>query len=295
MTSSMVRGMSLMALAIFVLSCMDVLAKILIEHKVPTVTILAIRSVIITVVLLGTLGFQKKLSKLRTKRLGAHLLRGMVGLTAVGSFFASLEYLPLADATVVFFTGTLFIAVASVLVLKERFGVHRWLAIVAGYVGVAIAINPGFEEFSIGYLLALIGSLSYAALFITGKIMAKTESTTSLVFYFNTGLGIVALCGLPFVWQPLTLKLWALIFGVAMLALVGHLAITQAFGSRDASALAPIEYTALLWAIIFDYVLWEHSPSSHTLWGGAVVVVSGLYFLYREQQNSIATPIKSAR
>ncbi len=283
MTPSMIRGMWLMALAIFVLSCMDVFAKILIENEVHTVTILAIRSIIITVALLGTLGLQNKLHKLRTKRLGAHILRAMVGLTAVGGFFSSLEYLPLADATVVFFTGTLFIAVASVLVLKERFGVHRWLAIVAGYVGVAIAINPGLEELSIGYLLALVGSLSYAALFISGKIMAKTESTTSLVFYFNTGLGIIALCALPLVWQPLTLKLWALIFGLAMLALVGHLAITQAFGSREASVLAPIEYTALLWAIIFDYLLWSHTPSSHTLWGGAVVVVSGLYFLYREQ------------
>ncbi len=295
MTPSMVRGMWLMALAIFVLSSMDVLAKILIENQVHTVTILAIRSVIITAVLLGTLGFQKKLSKLRTKRLGAHILRGMVGLTAVGGFFSSLKYLPLADATVVFFTGTLFIAVASVLVLKERFGMHRWLAIVAGYVGVAIAINPSFEEFSIGYLLALVGSLSYAVLFISGKIMAKTESTTSLVFYFNAGLGIVALCALPFVWQPLEFTLWVLIFGVAMLALVGHLAITQAFSSREASVLAPIEYTSLLWAIVFDYMLWSHSPNSHILWGGAVVVVSGLYFLHREQQNSVATAIQATK
>lgn len=281
-----------MALAIFALSCMDVLAKVLIENKVHTVTILAIRSVIITIVLLGTLGFQKKLSKLRTKRLGAHILRGMVGLTAVGGFFGSLAYLPLADATVVFFTGTLFIAIASVLVLKERFGMHRWFAILAGYVGVAIAINPGLDEFSIGYVLALVGSFSYALLFVSGKIMAKTESTTSLVFYFNAGLGIVALCALPLVWQPLTLKLWVLIFGVAMLALLGHLAITQAFGSREASVLAPIEYTALLWAIFFDYMLWSHAPSSHTLWGGAIVVISGLYFLYREHQNSIATAIQ---
>ncbi len=286
MNPSTVRGMWLMALAIFVLACMDVLAKILIENNVHTVTILSIRSVIITVALLGTLGFQGKLSKLRTKRLGAHILRGMVGLTAVGGFFASLEYLPLADAVVVFFTGTLFVAVASVAVLKERFGMHRWLAILAGYVGVAIAINPGFEELSVGYILALVGSLSYAGLFISGKIMSKTESTTSLVFYFNTGLGIIALCILPFVWQPITLKLWALIFGVAMLALAGHLAITQAFSSREASLLAPIEYTALLWAVTFDYVIWAHTPASHTLWGGAVVVVSGLYFLYRERQNS---------
>eukprot|EP00095_Tigriopus_kingsejongensis_P005708 maker-scaffold7610_size3089-snap-gene-0.2 protein:Tk05708 transcript:maker-scaffold7610_size3089-snap-gene-0.2-mRNA-1 annotation:"choline dehydrogenase" len=167
MNSSLVRGMCLMAAAIFLLTAMDMLAKILVESDVHTVTILAIRSVVITTLLLAALSYQKRLSTLRTQRLGAHIARGMVGLTAVGGFFTALAYLPLADAQVVFFTGTLFIAIASVVVLKERFGVHRWLAVAAGYIGVAIAANPSLDGMSIGYLFALLGSLSYAALFIT--------------------------------------------------------------------------------------------------------------------------------
>lgn len=286
MDPALARGMWLMSLAIFALSSMDVVAKVLIEEGVHTVTILAIRSVFITVVLLGALGLRGELGKLRTQRLGAHILRGMIGLTAVGGFFSALAYLPLADAVVVFFTGTLFVAVASVVVLKERFGVHRWLAIAVGYIGVAVAMSPGFDTLSIGYALALLGSLSYAALFISGKIMSRTESTTSLVFYFNTGLGLVALALLPFFWAPLTPKLWALIIAVAVLALIGHLAITQAFSLSEASLLAPLEYTSLLWAIGFDLLLWGHAPQQHTLLGGAIVVASGLYFLYRERHSA---------
>ncbi|MGB0865813.1 MAG: DMT family transporter [Granulosicoccaceae bacterium] len=287
MNPSLVRGIWLMLLAMFSLSSMDAVAKILIENKVHTVTILAIRSVFITAVVLLTLGAQNKLKKLQTARIGAHLARGVIGLTAVGGFFAALEYLPIADAVVVFFTGTLFVAVASVVVLKERFGIHRWTAIVVGYAGVAIAMSPGLDSFSIGYLFALIGSLSYAGLFISGKIMSKTESTTSLVFYFNSGLGIISLALLPFFWTPLSLELWALVIGVAILALIGHFAITQAFSTREASLLAPLEYTSLLWAILFDYALWGHPPNGHTLIGGSIVVLSGLYFLYRERQNSL--------
>ena len=285
MDPSLRRGLWLMAAAIFALSSMDMVAKIVIESDVHTITILAIRSVMITLVLLASLAYRQKLNTLRTKKPVAHMLRGMIGLTAVGGFFSALKYLPLADATVIFFTGTLFVAILSVIVLKERFGPHRWLAIIAGYVGVAIAAGAEFSNLSIGYLFALVGSLSYAALFISGKILSKTESTTSLVFYFNVGVGLVALVLLPFFWTPLTPKLWFLISAVAALALVGHLAITQAFSTCDASVLAPIEYTTLLWAILFDYFLWAHTPESHTLIGGAVVVFSGLYFLYREQQN----------
>ena len=289
MDASLKRGLWLMALAIFCLAIMDAFAKLLIESDVHTVTILAIRSVLISFVLLATLAHKNQLRKLRTQKLGAHIARGMIGLTAVGGFFTSLQYLPLADATVVFFTGTLFVAVASVVVLKERFGPHRWLAIVAGYVGVVIAVNPGFQELSIGYAFALLGSLSYAGLFISGKIMAKTESTTSLVFYFNTGLGLVALALLPFYWQPISLTNAAMIFAVAALALVGHLSITQAFSTREASLLAPVEYTSILWAVLFDYIIWSHPPATFTLIGGGIVVLSGLYFLYREHQNAVVT------
>ncbi len=286
MDAALVRGLWLMALAIFTLSSMDVFAKVLIESGVHTVTILAVRSVIIAGILLTMLACKGQVVKLRTRRPGAHLLRGVCGLTAVGGFFTSLNYLPLADATVIFFTGTLFVAIASVVVLKESFGAHRWLAVVAGYVGVAIALKPDMSSLGIGYLYAFVGSLSYAGLFISGKILSKTESTISLVFYFNAGLGMIALAMLPFFWAPLSLKLWAMIVAVSLLALIGHLAITQAFSTTDASVLAPVEYTSLLWAILFDYLIWAHTPASRTLIGGAVVVLSGLYFLYRERQAS---------
>ncbi len=289
MDPTLKRGLWLMVLAIFALASMDVFAKVLIEGGVHTVTILAVRSVIVSGILFAVLASKRQLGKLTTSRAGAHVLRGMVGLTAVGGFFTSLNYLPLADATVIFFTGTLFIAIASVVVLKERFGVHRWFAVVAGYVGVAIALRPDMSGLANGYVYALIGSLSYAALFVSGKILSKTESTTSLVFYFNLGLGVIAVALLPFFWEPMPAKHWAMVVAVSLLALLGHLAITQAFSTTDASVLAPVEYTSLLWAISFDYLIWAHPPESRTMIGGTVVVLSGLYFLYRERQASTKT------
>ena len=135
----------------------------------------------------------------------------------------------------------------------------------------------------IGYLLVLCASLGYAFLFISGRMLSATESVPSLVFSFNIGVGICAMLMLPFFWRDMVWMDVAFVGLIAALALLGHLSLTTAFARAPASSIVPFEYTALLWAVLFDIAFWNVLPPA-TTWAGATLIVgSGLYMIHRER------------
>jgi len=138
--------MLFMAAGIAILVTMDATVKQLVTDGVHTIQILALRSVLISAVLIVGFRIRGQLNELRPNRWGLQLLRGVMGFIAPCAFFMSLALLPQADATVLFFAAPLIITVSSVLFLGERFGVHRWVAVVVGFIGVAVALNPEFAS-----------------------------------------------------------------------------------------------------------------------------------------------------
>jgi len=149
--------------------------------------------------------------------------------------------------------------------LKEKVGPHRWVTIFIGFIGVLIVATPqGGGQLS-GYLLVLLGSATYSLIFVSGK------------------LGVVALILLPWFWLPLDMIQLAWLVVLSLLAVGGHYFITMAFASDDASLVAPFEYTALIWAIMFDFVVWSTTPSATTIGGATIIVGSGLYIVHRER------------
>ena len=120
-------------------------------------------------------------------------------------------------------------------------------------------------------------------MFISGRYLSTTESVPSLVFSFNLSVGVISLVLLPWYWQPQTLDQYGMLAGLSLVAVSGHFLMTSAFSNTEASLLAPFEYTAVLWALVFDLLIWHVAPSPTTSIGAAIIVSSGLYIVYRER------------
>lgn len=280
--SNNLLGIGLMMLAMLLFIVMDAVAKWLVSSDMSAIQVIAVRSWLMIVMILVILGLRGELSELATRHPGRHLLRGFIGFFAPFAFFTALKSLPLADATVVFFSSTFVLTALSALILKERVGVHRWSAVVIGFVGVLIAMNPrGGGNFS-AYLLVLCATVCYSLLFIFGKQLTRQDSVISLVFSMQIGTGLLATAMLPWVWVPISQEVFWQLLLMAVIALVAHFVFTAAFARAEVSALAPFEYTALVWATILGYVIWREIPSAE-VWTGAVIIIGcGLYVIHRE-------------
>ncbi|MBX2824668.1 MAG: DMT family transporter [Gammaproteobacteria bacterium] len=287
--SATTRGVVFALCGMAFLSIMDALAKWLVMNDIHTIEVLAIRGILIAVVLVLFYSLRGKGELLVPARPWAQLLRGTTGIIAPLTFFLAIKHLPLSSAVVVFFSSIFMTTMLSVLVLREKVGPHRWFAVIAGYIGVVIAMSPGFLQSQAdnsnaltGYLLVLVSSLSYAILFISGKVLTRTDTVASLVLSYNICVGIIAMIALPWFWHPPTAFEWVLIISLAAVAVAGHFCVTYAFSQADASIIAPLEYTVVLWAVLFDVLIWKEIAGAPTWIGALIIIGSGLYLLHRE-------------
>ena len=280
--SNNLLGIGLMMLAMLLFELMDAVAKLLVSADMSAIQIIAVRSWMISVMILLVLGVRGELGELATRQPVKHMLRGMIGFFAPFMFFTSLKTLPLADATVVFFSSSFVLIVASALFLKEKVGPHRWSAVVIGFVGVVIAMNPQGGGPVGSYMLVLGATVIYSMIFISGKQLSQRDSVICLVFTLHLGMGVIATIALPWVWVPVTITTLGELFLMALIALVAHYVFAAAFARADVSALAPFEYTALVWATLIGYVIWLDIPSTEVWIGAAIIISCGLYVMHRE-------------
>jgi drug/metabolite transporter (DMT)-like permease len=179
--------------------------------------------------------------------------------------------------------------------LGERGNARTWVAILAGLAGVIIMLRPTSAGLaSWGALAALLAATAYALSAIAVRVLTRTESTASVVFW-TIGLMTVicALLAAP-AWVAIAARHWPWIIALGGVAAVGQHLLTQAFRLAPPSLVAPFEYTALLWGIAIDRVIWHVLPSARVVTGGAVVVVSGLYLIWRERAQAVHVPPQRA-
>lgn len=281
---------------IALLSGMDAVVKIQVTQDTSVLHILAIRSYLIVLAMLLFYALRGQLQQLRPVRKGQQAMRSLLGIAAPLLFFMGLRYLPLTDSVVVFFTSTLAVTFLSAIVLGEKVGMHRWAAVVIGYIGVVIAMRPSGEGQLLGYALAFGGSLFYAYLFLSGRYLSKTETVSSLVFFYNLGVGFTSTLWILFVATELLVMpekpVLLGILAISVLALSGHYMMTLAFAKAEVSLIAPLEYTAIVWAIGFDYLLWQIAPLPSTILGATIIIGSGLYVMHRERyRKSLDEPV----
>ena len=221
-----------------------------------------------------------------------HLLRGAIGITMMASFVYALKRMPLSTAYTIFFVAPLLITAMSVPFLGERVGPRRWTAIAIGLLGVLVVLRPTGEGMaSLAGLAVLVAAFGYAVSAITVRVLARSDSNQAMVVWLLAlmALGSGALAWPD--WQPIRSDdLW-LIAGIGVVGALGQYAITLAFRHGEASLLAPLEYTALVWGVLLDATIWGVLPDSATWIGAAIIVASGVYLMRREGGRVPAEPI----
>ncbi len=213
-----------------------------------------------------------------------HLLRGVLGIGMMVGFVFGLRGMPLTTAYAIAFVAPLLVAAMAGPLLKERIGAGRWVAVAVGLVGVLVILRPtGEGAFTAAGLAVLFSAACYAAGSITVRMLAQRDSTQAMVFWFllilSAGAGALAL---PH-WEPMRGADIGVIAVVGLAGSLAQIALTEAFRRGEASLIAPLDYTALVWVVILDVALWGVLPDAMTWLGAAIIVVSGLYLLRRER------------
>ncbi len=274
-----------MMLAVLMFSAMDASMKMLTAHYGP-MQITFFRAACAWPFILLWLASTGKLQHLLQARWSLHLLRAVLGIVMLASFVKAIELLSLADAYSIFFAAPLIITVLSVWWLKDRVNGRQWAAIVVGLLAVIWMLKPsGNELLSLGALMALVSAVCYAISAITVRVLAKSDYAGNMVFWLMTMIGVGAgLLALPD-WQPMQWQLWPWLLTIGISGAIGQVFITEAFRLAPPSVIAPFEYTALVWGLGFDIVLWQVWPTASMLLGAGVIMASGLYLIWQQQRH----------
>jgi drug/metabolite transporter (DMT)-like permease len=224
------------------------------------------------------------LAAFKTRRPGGHAIRSLTGVLGNASFFTAYALIPLSDGMSIAMAVPIFTAMFAIPILGEKIGVHRWAAIFVGFLGVLIALKPT-GDFHVGSLFALSGTVFWALTLVLIRSLSSTESPYTIVFYYMVSGFVISAFILPWVWVTPTPEALAFYIGAGLVGGCGQIFMTYAMKLAPASVVTPFEYTAIFWALAFDLVIWDALPSSATLTGGGVVILTGLYIWHRETRT----------
>ncbi len=284
--TSNLRGIAFMLGAVAAFSLMDVSLKLL-SPDYPAMQIAALRGLtslpLVLVWIMTSGGFRQIL----TRHWRLHLLRGVLSVVMLSAFAFALRDLPLAEAYSLFFVAPLLVTALAVPLLGERVGWRRWLAILIGLCGVLVVLRPDTSRmFNLGSLAVLAAAIAYAFSAITVRVLGRTESTQSMVFWMISLLSALATAAAWDAWVTVRFEHWPILLGLAVSGALGQYAITEAFKHSDASVVAPFDYSALIWGIAFDALIWHTLPDRVMLVGAVIIIGSGLYLIRREQASA---------
>jgi drug/metabolite transporter (DMT)-like permease len=280
------RAITLMIAAVAAFSVMDALLKLLSAHY-PPLEVAVLRGATSLPFMLAPVLLRGRWRDLRPHRPGMHLLRGALYVVSLVGFIYAVRALSLANAYAVFLSAPLVVAALSGPLLKERTAASNWVAILAGLAGVLLMLRPTASGFiTWGALAALIAAVAYALSAIAVRVLTRTDSTASVVFWtISLMTAFATLLAAP-EWVPLARPHWHWLLALGALAAIGQYLLTEAFRSAPPSVVAPFEYTSLLWGIAIDRVVWHVLPSARVCLGGGVVIASGLYLIWRERAHA---------
>ena len=279
------RGILAMLLAVALFSVMDAQLKLLAAHYGPMqVSFLrgaaSLPFVLLPIVLRGRVG------RLKMVNVRLHLLRGALSVLMLGSFIFAVRESSLATTYSIFMCAPLLVAALSVPLLGERVARYQWIAIAVGLGGVLLMLAPRNGQWlSVGAVAAVMAAATYSVGVVTLRLLSRTDTTESMVFWFTVlltvGAGLLAIAG----WRPVLPAHGWLLLGVGLSGAVAQHFLTEAFRHAPAAVVTPFEYTALLWGVALDFVIWRVLPGTVTLAGGALVIGAGLYIIARERQQ----------
>ena len=276
------KAITAMLLAVFCVTIMSVQAKLIgIEYNAVQITFA--RAIVVLILLMPFIYKLGGLNFLKTKKPFLHFFRGLAGLTGNIMFFLAFQRLPVADVTVISQAVPIFSCILAIIFLGETIGWRRWTAITIGFLGVIIAINPS-GDIAVASLYALGGTLMWSTTIIFLRLLGSTEHPVKTVFYFMLVSFLITSIFQPFLWKDPSFKVILLFIGLGIAAFLTQLLMTYALQKAPASIVSPFNYTGIIWAIIFDYIVWNSHPMVATIFGGIIITISGIYIFKREAQ-----------
>jgi drug/metabolite transporter (DMT)-like permease len=217
-----------------------------------------------------------------TERSKEHLFRCLMGLMALIAIVIALRELPLAVVVSLSYAAPLFITVLSIFLLSEKVGVFRWLAVLIGFVGVIIIAEPGFKGMNYLYFLPLIFCIGMAFVTITIRKLSTTEPIWLISIFFTITISVAGLATIPMGWKMPNFQDFILLTLIGVTGGSANLFLTQSYKLSEVSLVAPLKYLALVFAIIFGYLIWNEIPTVKTLIGASLVVLASLIIFRRE-------------
>lgn len=246
--------------------------------------ILFFRNVVILPVAVAFVMMTGGLILLKTKRPWGHAARSACGFISMVGLIIGLAHMPLSDAVVMTFAAPLFITLLGGLALGEGVGFRRWAAVIVGFVGVVIMVDPT-GDFRWPALVLLLSAFAFSLTVLIARKLSTTEPSAVIIFYFALFSVTASACALPWVWiTPVEPTHWYLFLGMGVLGSLTQICLVSAIRAAPISVTAPYDYTALVMAAGLDLVLWSVVPETRTWIGGAIIVAAGLYIAYREHQ-----------
>ena len=217
-----------------------------------------------------------------TKRAGLHFLRSFSGLIALVAIFIALRSLPLATVVSISFAAPIFTTIFSIFLLNEKVGVYRWLAVIVGFIGILIITEPGISSLNIFYIFPIIFCIGLSYVAITIRKLSTTEPVWLISLYFSVSITVLSLFSLPLGWIMPSTKDFMILAMIGIFGGVANLWLSQSYKYSEVSLVTPLKYLALVFAIIFGYLIWDEIPTIKSLFGAALVIISTLIIFRRE-------------
>ena len=217
-----------------------------------------------------------------TKRPLLHFSRCFFGLVALLSIFTALRNLPLATVVSISFAAPIFTTIFSIFFLSERVGYFRWLAVFIGFVGILIISEPGFSSLNVYYIFPVIFVLGMSYVAISIRQLSSTEPVWLISLFFSAAITIAGLLTLPFGWIMPSFYDLTLLSMIGFFGGVANLWLSQSYKFSEVSLVTPLKYLALVFAIVFGYLIWGEVPSGKTLIGAILVIASSIIIFRRE-------------
>ncbi len=293
------KGIALKLLSAVLFAVMSALVRFL-GARYPIGQVVFYRSAFAILPVLGIYAVRGELaSAVRTERPLGQVSRGAMAIVSMFCNFGALARLPLIEANAISFTSPLVSVVLAVVFLKERVRIYRWSAVTIGFIGVLVVLAPHFSGDQLalvmvsatavwGVLYGLTGSISNAASVIQTRHLTKSETTSSIVFYFSLICAIAALLTAPFGWlRPNSVELAALV-ATGFLGGLGHILLTESYRYAPASIIAPFDYTSMIFALVLGYLLFGEIPTTMIVIGSTIIAAAGLFVIWREHQIATA-------
>jgi len=308
-----VGGATILVFGLFLFSLQDIILKHF-SDKYSVLQLVFLRGLIAMALMLAFLKLCRISVPLWSSKPKLILARGLLGFSSYIAYYLAIAAMPLAEVVAITFTMPLLVTAMSAIILGEKVGMRRWGAVIFGFVGVMVMLSPSGEFNALAVALAFTAAITYASHTIITRFLSSHDDPLTIAFnallIFTVAsalLSMLMLSGTIAVssdhpslaffgrdWaMPGTLDM-LLILAIGAIAAIGFYCLSKAYCMAEASALAPFEFTYIIWAVVFGYLFWDEIPSATTIAGILILVSSSLYISYRERQLEKRTRLNPA-